>query len=217
MPRKLATSRPFGVLNSTTGFILTRSSLNPFAASWSPTFTSVFKFGSKRSLNFAFVRSLHTPDIIRSHIILSFRLPKPHFPTCVVIFVRKERHVSHFFWSLDIRHNIGGLSLFYPQKSLGNQSIVITFLSFYERKYVIYFGIFSGNVSVSELYSNTVMETYPTIPQRWTPPTWTYSPSLARSGQTTSRSLRDIWQTDRQTDCKPSTARTSFVMTSFFC
>ena len=34
-----------------------------------------------------------------------------------------------------------------------------------------------------------------------------HSPSLARSGETTSRSLRDIWLTD----CKPSTASTSFV------
>ena len=39
----------------------------------------------------------------------------------------------------------------------------------------------------------------------------TYSLCLARSGVTTSRSLRDIWQTD----CKPSTANTSFVWLPF--
>ena len=38
----------------------------------------------------------------------------------------------------------------------------------------------------------TVMGTYPTIPQRWTRPTEAYSPSLARSAETTSSSLRDI-------------------------
>ena len=42
-------------------------------------------------------------------------------------------------------------------------------------------------------------------------PTLTYSPSLARSGETTSLSLRDIWQTDS----KPSTASTSFVWLPF--
>ena len=56
-----------------------------------------------------------------------------------------------------------------------------------------------------------VMGTYPTIPQRWTRPTKTYSPSLARSGETTFRSLRDIWQTD----CELSTASTSFVWLPF--
>ena len=38
---------------------------------------------------------------------------------------------------------------------------------------------------------------------------------LARSGRTISRFLRDIWQTDRQTDCKPRTACTSFVWLPF--
>ena len=33
----------------------------------------------------------------------------------------------------------------------------------------------------------TVMGTYPTIPQRWTCPTETYSPNLARSGETPSQ------------------------------
>ena len=56
------------------------------------------------------------------------------------------------------------------------------------------------------------MGTYPTILQRWTRPTKAYSPSLARSGETTSRSLQDIWQTD----CKPSTASTSFVCFSAY-
>ena len=42
----------------------------------------------------------------------------------------------------------------------------------------------------------TVMGTYPTIPQRWTCPLKTYSPSLARSEKTTSRFLRDIWQAE---------------------
>ena len=55
------------------------------------------------------------------------------------------------------------------------------------------------------------MGRYPTIPQRWTRTTLIYSPSLAHSGKTTSRSLRDIWQTD----CKPSTASTSFVWLPF--
>ena len=56
-----------------------------------------------------------------------------------------------------------------------------------------------------------VTGTYLTIPQRWTRPTKTHSPGLARSEETTSRSLRDIWLTD----CKPSTASTSFVWLPF--
>ena len=42
--------------------------------------------------------------------------------------------------------------------------------------------------------------------------TWTYSPSsLARSEKTTSRFLRNIWQTD----CKPRTTNTSFAWLPF--
>ena len=60
---------------------------------------TVFKSGSAKSLNFAFVRSLHTPDIIGSRIILSFRWSTSYFPACKVIFFKKERNLFPF-WSL---------------------------------------------------------------------------------------------------------------------
>ena len=61
---------------------------------------TVFKSESVRSLIYAFVRSLHMLDIIRTRIMLSFRWWKPHFPTCEVMFVKKERNVSPSFWLL---------------------------------------------------------------------------------------------------------------------
>ena len=64
---------------------------------------TMFKSRSGKSLNFAFVHSLHMPDIIQSCIMLSFKWSKLHFPACVVMFVKKEKNISLSFWSLSLK------------------------------------------------------------------------------------------------------------------
>ena len=51
--------------------------------------TSYYPVQVRVCLVFAFISSLHMPDILRSPIVLSSRWSKPHFLACEVVFVKK--------------------------------------------------------------------------------------------------------------------------------